>query len=342
MRRSTGWKRRLWAAALAVGVVAAASAQGGVAQAAEPVPTVFIGDSSTANYGIAPLADTELPQLFCFRSNENYPAVTTRQLAEKGITLQVQADRSCAGAAVNHFWNEQEVFPPLPDLKVPPQQEALTQDTQLVVGSVGGNTLGIARILKQCSERLRGGEGALLPAEPVDADSPAGQCRQFFASGDGEQWLNDRLEQVGWELEEMFDRIAYFSGENAKTVLVGYPRLVPDDESLCSTPIPGSQELPFADIAPDALGFVDEIQARLNTAMADAAKTAGVRFVDLYAATGTDTACDGDTRGIGGLFEPSQVTLGDTALPWYAHPNPRGRDIQAQHVTDEIAALQNS
>ncbi|WP_228718180.1 SGNH/GDSL hydrolase family protein [Kitasatospora acidiphila] len=323
MRRSTGWKRRLSAVALAGCTAASVPVGGGIAQAAAPVPTVFFGDSYTSNYGIAPLAETDPahPRYFCFRAKDNYPAVATRRLADRGIALRVQDDRSCGAATISNFWEEQALLPPLP-LSVPPQQEAVTEDTRLVVGSMGGNTLGFARILKQCSQRLRGAEGVLLPGEPVDGNSPAGECRRYFETGDGAKWLNSQLETVGSDLEGMFDRIRFFSGERAKAVLVGYPRLVPENERLCSTPVPGSRELPFADIEPNTLDFLDQVETRLNKVMADSAREHGARFVDLYAVTGGSTACNGQDRGIGGLLEPSEVKLGDAVLPWYAHPNP--------------------
>ncbi|MFJ5924965.1 SGNH/GDSL hydrolase family protein [Kitasatospora sp. NPDC092948] len=326
------------AAALAVCAAAGVSVGGGQARAAEAVPTVFIGDSYTGNYGIAPSADTAPPGLYCFRSQQNYPAVAARRLAERGVPLQVRADRSCASATVENFWTSQQVVPGT-DLTVPPQQDALGADTRLVVGSTGGNTLGFVRILKQCSERLRGPEGALVPAVPVDADSPAGECRRFFASGRGREWLDDGMERVDLALEEMFDRIAYVTEEKAATVLVGYPRLVPRDVSLCGAVVPGTEELPFADIPPDALRLIDQVEARLNAVMAHAARKAGAQFVDLYAVTGNNTACDGGARGIGGLLEPSELQLGATTLPWYAHPNALGRDVQAEYVADRIAAV---
>ncbi|MEV4937841.1 SGNH/GDSL hydrolase family protein [Streptomyces zaomyceticus] len=332
--------RRL-AAAVALGSCLALAGPATIAGAApaDPVPTVFFGDSYTANYGIAPFHQDDPNRFFCFRAKENYPTVATRRLADKGVTLDVQSDVSCGGAVVRHFWEEQETFPGT-DLKVPAQQDALKADTQLVVGSMGGNTLGFTRILKQCSAKLRAPENALLPGTPVDEDEPAAKCAEFFGSGDGKQWLDDRFEQVGWELEELLDRMAYFSPD-AKRVLVGYPRLVPEDIDKCLTAAPGQTELPLADIPQDALPFLDQIQKRLDDvtkkAVADAED--GAEFVDLYAVTGGNTACDGADRGIGGLLEPSQVSVLDTTLPWYAHPNEKGRDLQAQQVADKVEGI---
>ncbi|QXE39284.1 SGNH/GDSL hydrolase family protein [Streptomyces sp. GMY02] len=332
--------RRLAAAAVALGscLALAGAAESAGAAPADPVPTVFFGDSYTANFGVAPF-NQDGKRDFCFQAKENYPAVATRRLADKGITLDVQSDVSCGGALVNHFWQEQELLPGT-GMTVPPQQDALKADTQLAVGSIGGNTLGFNRILKQCSDKLR--SPSLLPGEPVDGDEPAAKCAEFFESGDGKQWLDGQFEQVGWELEELLDRIGYFAPD-AKRVLVGYPRLVPGDTTKCLTAAPGQTELPFADIPEDALPVLDQVQKRLNDVMKKAAADAegGADFVDLYARTGTNTACDGADRGIGGLLEDSQVSLGDYKLPWYAHPNAKGRDIQAEQVTETVEQILN-
>ncbi|WP_409054858.1 hypothetical protein [Streptomyces sp. SYP-A7185] len=39
-----------------------------------------------------------------------------------------------------------------------------------------------------------------------------------------------------------------------------------------------------------------------------------------------------------GLLENSQVEL-TQPIPWYAHPNEKGRDLQAQHVATTIEAV---
>ncbi|MFI6026599.1 hypothetical protein [Amycolatopsis magusensis] len=175
----------------------------------------------------------------------------------------------------------------------------------------------------------------MLPAAPVDGDEPADRCGGYFTAGDGKEWLDHRFEEAEHNLEVMFERIDYFSPA-AKAVLVGYPRLVPANVVKCQTPAPGQAEKPLADIPVDALQMFDKVQERLNDLMRTRAAEAGGTFVDLYTVTGGNTACDGADRGIGGLFEGSQVEFGDDALPWYLHPNTRGRDIQAHHVTTAI------
>ncbi|WP_399096393.1 SGNH/GDSL hydrolase family protein [Streptomyces sp. BBFR2] len=338
MRRTTPGLRRPAAAAVALGSCLALAVPAGpaVAAPAEPVPTVFYGDSYTANFGIAPVADLDKPRGWCFRATENHPAVATRRLADKGITLDVRSDVSCGGALIDSFWKEQQL--PFGAGTVPAQQDALKADTRLVVGGMGGNTLGFTGILKQCSAKLR--EPSLLPGEPVDPDEPAGECRNFFESGAGKAWLDNRFQKVERELDEMLRRMSRLSPD-AERVLVGYPRLVPQDTAKCLTPAPGQTELPLADTPEDALPFLDQVEKRLDGIMKKAAADDGADFVDLYDHTGNNTACDGADRGIGGLLENSELGLLGQPVPWYAHPNGRGRDIQAARVAAEIEAVLN-
>jgi len=327
--------RRLTAAAVALGSCLALAGPAGSADAAptEPVPTVFFGDSYTANFGIAPLNQDDDKRLLCFQSKENYPAVAIRRLKDKGITLDVQADVSCGGASAHHFWEEQKV--PLSDTWLPPQQDTLSWNTELAVGSMGGNTLGFSRILAQCSDKLR--KFPLLPGDPVNGEVPAAQCGEFFESGDGKQWLDDQFEQTEWELTELLERI-HDRAPGATPVLVGYPRLVPKDTKKCLTPAPGQKELPLADIPQDALPVLDRIQKRLNDVMKKTAADVegGADFVDLYARTGGNTACDGANRGTGGLLEESPI-----GFPWLGHPSEKGRDIQAAQVATKIEEVLN-
>ncbi|MEU1662518.1 SGNH/GDSL hydrolase family protein [Streptomyces sparsogenes] len=310
----------------------AASAPSVAAPSAEAVRTVFIGDSYTANFGIGPVGTT--PAL-CFRATDNYPAVAVDELAQEGVPLDVQADVSCGGAQIHHVWEPQDLLQGAAE----PQKNALRPDTQLVVGSLGGNTVGFARIMKQCSERLRGSEGTLLPADPVDEDSPASGCSDFFQNGAGADWLDERFLTVERDLRRMLSEI-HEAAPGADTVLVGYPRIVPEDTSACLEPIPGGTEKPLADIEEDALKFLDkEVQEPLNDLMEREAQAAGASFVDIYHQTGTHTACGGEQRGVGAMLERSEVRFLGLPLPWYVHPNRTGRDLQAELVAETIKQI---
>ncbi|MFD6529008.1 SGNH/GDSL hydrolase family protein [Streptomyces sp. NPDC060184] len=334
----------LWVTAAAPAAPAPAAPGPAAAPVAPaPVETVFIGDSSTANFGIAP---TRGPA-GCLRSAANYPVEVVERLAPAGVRLDVRADVSCGGARIRDVWEAQSFAPSGGERageeraggeRVAPQESALGPGTGLVVGSLGGNTAGVASILKQCSRRLRGAEGLMMPADPVDAASPPSACAAYF-QGEGARWLAGRMAAVRQDLRRMFGRVKAES-PNARVVLVGYPRLVPADTGRCLAEVPGGSEKPFADIGQDALTFLDTgVQRPLGALMREAAEEAGATYVDLYARTGATTGCDGARRGIGALLESSEVSYGGRELPWYVHPNRTGRDLQAAAVAEAVEGL---
>ncbi|MEU4995983.1 hypothetical protein [Streptomyces sp. NPDC021622] len=75
--------------------------------------------------------------------------------------------------------------------------------------------------------------------------------------------------------------------------------------------------------------------------MKKAAADDGADFVDLYDRTGSNMACDGANRSIGGLLENSKIDIFGQQIPWYAHPNEMGRDIQAKHVATKVEQILN-
>ncbi|MGW0464521.1 SGNH/GDSL hydrolase family protein [Streptomyces sp. NPDC003027] len=329
-----GLRSRAWTAAAALMAVVGAGVPGaGSSGAAGKVPTVFLGDASIGSYGIAPV---DGDGLLCVRAAENLPDVIEDQLADQAILLDITADVSCAGARLNHVWEEQDLGG---GLTAAPQKRALTKDTRLVVVGLGAETAGLDRVLGQCSARLRGTEGELLPDAPVDARSPAGECAAYFTNGAGAAWLEARFEETAKDLDKLFSEIGSES-PSADVVMVGYPRLVPKDRKRCRTELPGGAGRPLADVPEAAWPVLDDkVQARLNTLTAAKAKRHGARFVDLYATTGAATACDGTDRAVGGLLEPSGVTLHHQTFPWFLRANETGRDGNGDAVAQSIAAM---
>jgi hypothetical protein len=118
-------RRRLLASAVAaLGLVASPS----VAQADDPLTYVALGDSYSAASGVLP-PDPTAP-LLCLRSTRNYPHVLA---AETGAEL---TDVTCGAAEAKHFTTAQ--YP-----GVPPQVDAVTEDTDLITMTIGGNDSGV-------------------------------------------------------------------------------------------------------------------------------------------------------------------------------------------------------
>ncbi|PTS90493.1 hypothetical protein DBR17_01410 [Sphingomonas sp. HMWF008] len=122
---------------------------------------VALGSSFAAGPGVTSPADQ--PQTRCARSSDNYAHLLAR-------TLDLRlTDVSCSGATTAHVlgpWNE-----------LPPQIDALANDTRLVTITIGGNDVGYIGSLGSASCRHLaspppGTPGGKCPAAPqvLDAD----------------------------------------------------------------------------------------------------------------------------------------------------------------------------
>ncbi|WP_375195558.1 SGNH/GDSL hydrolase family protein, partial [Sphingobium sp.] len=163
---------------------------------------VAMGSSFAAGPGITQTADT--PPTRCARSWDNY----AHQLARKrGFRL---TDVSCSGAKALHLlekWSE-----------LPPQLDALTQDTSLVTVTVGGNDVGYIGGLIGASCRAIGGSSCLPVVDPGEQDW---------------QQLEARMRAM---LAEMRRR-----APQARIIVNDYPAVLPDEGQCRASPLPPQQ-----------------------------------------------------------------------------------------------------
>lgn len=248
---------------------------------------VALGDSFTA----APLVpDTDLAD-GCFRSDGNYPALVAERLAVEELV-----DVSCSGAATRDLEARQRT---VRDATVPPQLRALSPDADLVTLGIGGNDLGVFHTLVTCS-RLRHRDPAGSPC----ATSLAGRGVDLVA----------RARAVGPRVERALGLVRR-RAPGATVVLVGYPRLVPD-EGHC-------RDLPFA--AGD-YDFAVRVSRTLNAALARAARRTDVGFVDLHRASAGHDIC-AEQAWVNG-----RRTVRGVALAY--HPVADGMEAAADEVVD--------
>jgi len=95
-----------------------------VAQAADPLSYVALGDSYSAASGVLPTDPTA--SLLCLRSSRNYPHVIAAATSARFV------DVTCGAAETKHFTTSQ--YP-----GVPPQVDAVGADTDLITMTIGGN-----------------------------------------------------------------------------------------------------------------------------------------------------------------------------------------------------------
>ena len=214
---------------------------------------VALGDSFSA----APFVPEADLAGGCFRSSNNYPNVIARALVEASFV-----DVTCSGADTTAMTasSRTQLF-----LQVPAQLDALTADTDLVTVGIGGNDFELFSTLTEKCPSLRAGDPKGAPCAAALGDTPSTQIPQIV----------ERVDAVLGQIAERSPR--------ARIVLVGYPDVVPDDDTC--------DELPLAD---GDYAFVDRINRELNDALREAAARAKVSFIDVWTASQGHDICAKD------------------------------------------------
>lgn len=215
---------------------------------------VALGDSYTS----APLVPETDPQEGCLRSTGNYPSLVAAELEGTVLT-----DVSCAGADSLSLVGVQRTFD---GGAQPPQLQAVTEDTSLVTLSIGGNDFGLfSTIVGGCAQ--------------VAQTDPTGSPCTDVASGNASQVLRKIEQRVASAVEGIRGR-----APDARILVVGYPQIVPQGDRSC----------PALPIAEGDLPFARTVNEGLADALEEAAATAEVEYVDVYAATEGHDICADD------------------------------------------------
>lgn len=266
----------LASAVLALGLSATLTGAAAATPAAEPLNYVNLGDSYSAGSGVLPLAKGS--PLRCLQSERNF---AHNLAAEHGLAL---TDVSCAGAETKDFSESQHPG-------IAPQLDALSEDTDLVTMTIGGNddsTFSGAALTCGTAGLLSLGKGN--PCERENGDRFSDTIRNTIHGK-----LVAALEAVKAK------------APNAHIAISGYPWVVPEAGG-CFPKLP---------IAEGDIPYLRGIQATLNDTVERAAKETGVTYVDQSAAShGKDSCQPAGERWV----EP---VLGATELA-LLHPNTRG------------------
>jgi lysophospholipase L1-like esterase len=283
------------ATVLALGVTLAAPA--GAAPAEDDAvftSYVALGDS----YAAGPLIPVQSGRpAGCLRSNRNYPSL----VADRGGVSDF-TDASCSGATTEDLFASQDT-----GLGAnPPQLDALTDATEGVTLTVGGNDIGFGEIVQECARRS--------PTRPSGA-----ACRDFYTA-DGEDELAGRIERTAPKVAAALAAIAQRSPD-ARVLLVGYPAILPDEGPGC---------FPVVPFSPGDVEYLRTTQKALNAMLEEQADAADVDFVDTYDRfLGHDVCRAPGVRWVEGLVP--------TAPAAPVHPNALGMAEMAAVVLGELA-----
>ncbi|MEV6961194.1 SGNH/GDSL hydrolase family protein [Streptomyces sp. NPDC051207] len=273
----------------AVASVAALALAGPAAHATTTLDYVALGDSYSAGSGVLPV---DLTSPLCLRSKANYPKVVA---SRTGARL---TDVTCGAAQTKDFTEAQ--YP-----GVPPQIEALRQDTDLVTLTIGGNDNNTF-----IGAMLACGTAGLLTA---GHGSP---CKDRYGSS-----FDDKIDSSTYPaLKAALEKVRAKS-PNARVAVLGYPWIMPaaaDPSCFAKMPI-ASGDVPY----------VRAIQAHLNAVVERAATETGATYVDFSRTSDGHDACKpSGTRWI----EP--LLFGRNVVP--VHPNALGEARMAEQTMDTL------
>jgi hypothetical protein len=259
-------------------------------QAADsPVGYVALGDSYSAASGVLP-PDPAAPPA-CLRSSSNYPHVIA---AAAGAQL---TDVTCGAAETGDFFTAQ--YP-----GVPPQLDAVGEDTQLVTMTIGGNDSGVF-----ISSVLECGAAGL---STLGQGSP---CKDRYGSSFGDTIRTATYPSLVNTLRAVRD-----AAPDAEVAILGYPWIMPAAGG-CFDRMP---------IAEGDVPYLRGIQATLNDAVRRAAAATGATYVNMNKVSDGHDAC----QPIGVRWvEP--VLQGTNAV--VVHPNALGESRMAAQTMRVLA-----
>ncbi|GAA3544863.1 SGNH/GDSL hydrolase family protein [Nonomuraea rosea] len=254
---------------------------------------VALGDSAASG----PLVPNQVvPDLGCWRSDHNYAHLTAR-----AIGAGTFRDVTCSGADTGDMYASQGT-----DLgSVPPQLNALSQDTTLVTVQIGANDVGLTGFIEDCLN--------LLPPPVGDA------CNDDYIENGQDTWRlkTDALRPTLVALAADIRARA----PQARVFMVGYATYAPQNGCYPRVPI----------IRSDA-NYIRATLMYFNRMLAEQAAAAGIGFIDLQTpSTGHDPCTSPGVRWI----EPYVPAA--PAAPF--HPNALGMRNFATIVTAAVSAV---
>lgn len=249
---------------------------------------VALGDSYTS----APGVGTPTGPAGCLQTDANYP-----HLLAAALDLRL-TDASCGGAKTENMTQEQQAGGDA----VPPQLDAVTEDTDLVTLSIGANNGEVyGSLVITCAQ--------LAVANPTGA--PCSDLAQQNPTV-----LPEIFDQVGEAIVgivgEILDR-----APKARVVVVGYPQIIPATGTCPELPLGAGDYL-----------FGRGVIEQFVEAQRDAAKEAGAEYADVWSATEGHDIC-GEEPWIAGV----KPVRNATAYHPYAEEQQAVADLLEEAVT---------
>lgn len=279
----------------------------------EPLKYVALGDSFSSGEGLSPyIAGTDTSTNKCHRSESAFPYLVSESL---GVNVELEAFVACAGAVMWHLDHDN-------DYDDGPQLDAISEDTDIVSVTIGGNDVGFVEFAAACV---------------------TGTCTQSSAAYN--QILTTIDDGFTEKLESYYeDALSRIQKEDAKLLVVGYPQVAPNEESRG---VPSVQcvghfykgtalvDGHFVEIPWGNATAAFDVTARINSAIEQAVHNVWledkrIQFVDVNQPggifEGRDVCSDEP------LFENATLDPMERSF----HPNSKGHEALAHYVRHSL------
>lgn len=230
---------------------------------------VAMGDSFSSGEGNEPFeAGTDTSSNTCHRSSLAWP----RKLQfDSSLDLGPTAFVACSGAVSDYIinsYNQENV-----EL---PQAVYISQETELVTITIGGNDIGFGNVLVTCTMATEE-EGTTEEKHQIEHDACINAIDDARGIATGATFQDD--------LETVFSGLRDLGNENLQVVVVGYPNLLPAYRDIVGSCIWGNGYLRTSgrNVASDEVQksrlLHDELNEALENAV-DATNDSNIHFVD--------------------------------------------------------------
>jgi lysophospholipase L1-like esterase len=276
---------------------------------------VALGDSYSSGSGAGdylPGTGFEFQDLGneCLRSVNSYSEFADKSLGNPSPNKKHSGTfvfRACNGAVINDFSHAQITDD---KKKVPTQLQAISGPSGsvgLVTFTIGGNDAQFARVMNYWAQRTKKDKS----------------CRDRW-----NKVVNSVVATIEPRLARLYQAVRHAPtlAAHARVLVLGYPRFFPPHQAKpCPTGVP------FHHFLPSDMAWINAEIRRLDTRIQDAARSAGVTYVDDYGAFTGHELCDRKPY----LNYVVLIPLAAKFVESY-HPKAAGQKVFARLVEDAL------
>ncbi|MDB5165668.1 MAG: Lipase 1 [Candidatus Saccharibacteria bacterium] len=290
---------------------------------------VALGDSFSSGEGNPPFETGTDSTNLCHRSVQSWP-----RLVQKSLNLGPVTSRACSGAVTDYIIDSYNIE----NIELP-QAAYISEDTELVTITTGGNDVGFGDVLRTCTKAYKPGENEELSTEDrhnIEHEACINAIEDARLTATGIAFQE--------ELEDVFSGLRDLGSSSLQVVVAGYPNLFPAYVNIVGTckwegdwVTNAINETSGRNVASDEITKArllhDELNGVIEDAV-DATNDSNIHFVDPSATFAGHELCRPNP-----WFHGVVSSIDETEQAMSYHPNSDGQAAYASVLESEIDGL---